>query len=173
MTYRISVFVDAEFDGGRWLTWSGQGTVTYDGLDWLGIGDALQITDVSTGPDGEMSGISLSLAGVSPEIIAIAEAEPYQRRPARVLWVFFDANWQPVNHITYASGLCDVMSSDEDPANPTITLTVEPRTLDLQRPSVVRLTPEDRRALYPTETGFDMLQAGVETEFVFGKASAR
>ncbi len=171
--FRMSVFVDAAFDSGRWLTWAGNGTVTYDGLEWLGIGDTLQISDVSVSPDGEMSGVSLTLSGVSAEILSIAEAEPYQRRPARVLWVFFDADWQPVDHIVYASGLCDVLSSDEDPANPTLTLTVEPRTLDLQRPAVVRLTPEDRRALYPTETGFDLLQAGIETEFVFGRAEAR
>lgn len=173
MTTRMSVFVDAQFDGGRWLTWAGNGTVTYDGLEWLGIGQALQISDVSVSPDGEMSGVSLTLSGVSPEILAIAEAEPYQRRPARVLWVFFDAAWQPVSHITYASGLCDLMTSDEDPASPTVTMTVEPRTLDLQRPAVVRLTPEDRRSIYPAETGFDLLQAGVETEFVFGKATGR
>ena len=67
-------------------------------------------------------------------------------------------------------GLCDVMTSDEDPGNPTLTLTIEPRTLDLQRPAVVRLTPEDRRAIYPGDTGFDLLQSGVERQYTFGRA---
>jgi hypothetical protein len=133
------------------------GEVVHDGVTFTGVGELLALSPAGASSDGRVQGMVLTLAGVSPEAIALAEVEPIQRRRVTVWRASFDAEGALTGAEVVFRGVADNVETNDDPASPTVVLSVEPLQFDLQRPRPVYLLPEDQRARWPGDAFFDMV----------------
>lgn len=79
----LMVYLD--WPGGAVRAHSGAGTITWDGHNWLGVGQFGEVEIPGEAPGLAASNVSLSLLGVPPDIWDTLEA-PIRNRPGR-LWV--------------------------------------------------------------------------------------
>ena len=54
-------------------------------------------------------------------------------------------------------GRMDVMTIDDSGSTATVSLSVESRLIDLERPRLRRYTPEDQKTNFPNDTGMDFV----------------
>lgn len=165
----LGLLIRGQFDSGDFAAFTGLGTLVWGGVTYLGTGQALQIGETATATGGEFSGLTISLVGVDPEVIAIAEVEEFQRRRVDVYLARFDDQGQIIEADTFFSGLADDMASDDDPANPVLVLSCEARALDLNRPRPFKYLPEDQQRRFPGDTFFDLVAAIQNREDTWGR----
>jgi hypothetical protein len=128
-----------------------------DPVTYLGGGPFLRIGESGASAGEEKPGLTLTLAGADPEVIALAELEPVQRRRVTIYLAQFDAEGGVARTGVFFDGLADTIETNDDPENPTAVLSCESRALDLQRPRPFKLLPEDQRARAPGDTFFDLV----------------
>ena len=152
------VFVELEFDSATLRVWSGYGSLTWNSLTWLGSGDLGSISAVEETEELTAKGITLELAGVPSENIALALTEKYRGRPAKIWLGFLDANLDVIaNPKRIFSGRMDVMVIDEGPETSTIAVTVESRLIDLLKTRERRYTHEDQQIDFPGDMGLEFV----------------
>ena len=77
--------VELKFDGDQVLRlWTGQGTLVYNGSEWFGAGQLLNIDTIEETTEIAAKGATITLSGVPTEVLALALTEPYQGRAATV-----------------------------------------------------------------------------------------
>ena len=81
--------VKAEFDSTppedrNLYLWSGFGDLTFNGKNYLGVGNLLSISAVDESTDLTATGASIVLSGIQSTLLAIARDEDYQGRPITI-----------------------------------------------------------------------------------------
>jgi hypothetical protein len=165
----LALLVRGRFDSGDFAIWTGMGPVIWQGVTYLSGGNLLQVGEAGASAGGEAAGLSITLSGIDPETIAIAEAEQFQRRPVEVLLAVLDNAGQIIGTDGFFTGLADDMDSDDNPERPRVTLTCEPRSLDLSRPRPFKYLPEDQKQRFAGDTFFDMVQPLQNREDTWGR----
>src|ERR1041384_6659198 len=66
---RPALFVEANFTSGPAYLWSGVGTISWHGHDWLGVGPLGSISTVEEGSNVQARGIGLSLSGIDVNLL--------------------------------------------------------------------------------------------------------
>ena len=151
--------------------WSGYGTITYNGIGYLGIGTLGTISPVEETTDLAARGITMQLSGVPTASIAIALTENYQGRACSVLFGAMASDGTLVSSpVTVFSGRMDVMSINDDGQNATIGMTAENKLLDFRRPREIRYTDEEQKNIDPTDRGLEFVNAIQEKEIYWGNA---
>ncbi|SIO36373.1 hypothetical protein SAMN05444722_1682 [Rhodovulum sp. ES.010] len=168
---RVGLLVRCRFDSGDLAMFTGTGTVEWDGVTYIGTGARpLSVGESeSTSQEGN-PGLGITLAGLDPEILALAELEPIQRRRVTVLLGLFDAEGQIVDADVVFDGLADDLDSTDDPEAAETTLACEQRALDLARPRPFYYLPEDQQKRFPGDRFFDLVQAIQNREDTWGNA---
>ncbi|EME71384.1 hypothetical protein H261_03208 [Paramagnetospirillum caucaseum] len=159
------------------LLWSGHGDLEWgvnaDGSPRIFLGSGLLggISPMAETTEVAARGITLSLSGIPTDMIATALAETRQGLPARV-WLGLLAGDGDLlaDPLLLFSGLTDVPSIEDGGETCTVSVTVESRLIDLERPRVRRYTPEDQHIDYPGDKGFDYVAGLQSKEFKFGRA---
>ena len=154
----LGLLVHGKFDSGELNLFSGQGTVTFGGRDYIGVGQLMSVSEVGSGTGGEKQGISITLSGIDPAIIYISEIEEFQRRKVDIRLACFDDEGQIIEADILFSGLADLIRSDDSPKKPEITLHCEQKALDLSRPRPFKYLPQDQKNRHPGDTFFDLVQ---------------
>lgn len=159
------------FDGNQTLRlWTGVGTLTYQGFDWFGTGNLLQIDTIEETSEIAAKGATITLSGVPSEVLDLALTEPYQGREARVLFgVHLDGQQDTSSMTEIFAGYMDQMNIDEGEGGSTIQLTVENKLIDLERPRTARFTSAYQKSLYPNDKGLDFVEDLQTRELVWGK----
>lgn len=136
--------VDLEFDSPNALyLWTGLGDKTIGGNTYTGAGSLLTVSDAEETNDLTVNGITLTLSGVTSDLVSKALAEPYQNRVCKVHFgVEGDSNL-----IEVFSGTMDTMVIEDGPETATISLAVEHKLVALERPVVQRYTEESHKAI--------------------------
>jgi hypothetical protein len=148
--------VDLLFDSPNDLYfWSGFGDLSLDGNTYTGAGELLSVSEMRESSDIAAYGASLSLSGIPNELLSLALSEPYQGRKAIVKFgVVYGGS-------TYASvvftGEMDQMNIQMGPNTSTISLAVESRLVDLDRPRIRRYTDADQKSRYPGDEAFEFV----------------
>jgi hypothetical protein len=151
--------------------WSGYGTITYNGIGYLGIGTLGTISPIEETTDLAARGISLQLSGVPTAMVSIALSENYQGRPCSVMFAAMASDGTLVSTpVTVFSGRMDVMSINDDGQNATIGMTAENKLVDFRRPREVRYTDEEQKALHATDKGLEFVNAIQEKQIYWGNA---
>jgi len=101
------LLVSATFDSGVLRFWNGYSTLSYDGNDYTGAGNLLNITSSTETEELKANGISIGLSGISTEIISIALNQPVAGRPVDIKMGFLSGDPQEIlnYNITVSSGL--------------------------------------------------------------------
>lgn len=169
---REAAFAKLAFDSGDMNVWSGVGTRSWNGEDWIGVGSLGQLSPIEETSEIRATGLQLELSAVPSDQIAVALAEPYQGRPATV-WVGFvdDADALIADPVQLFAGRMDTMEIDDGAEAARIQIACENRLIDLERPRERRYTDQDQQAEYPGDVGFEYVPSLQDKELVWGAQS--
>jgi hypothetical protein len=161
--------------------WTGLGDLTIGGITYIGTGNMLQISEVKETADIAAAGATLTLSGIPTEILALALQEPYQGRLCYIKFGMIGANkdfllkqdgsfilledssaidistGDPNVLTTLFTGYMDQMAIEEGPDTSIISLAVESKLIDLDRPRVQRYTSASQKARYANDLAFDFI----------------
>lgn len=166
---RLGLLVRGQFDSGDFAAFTGLGTVEWEGVTYSGVNDAIEIGETSGSTADGKAGLTITLSGVNPEVIALAELEEFQRRRVTVYLALFDEEGQITDADIFFDGLADDLESDDTPEMPLLTMHCEQRALDLSRPRPFKYLPEDQKRRYPGDTFFDLVQVIQNQEDTWGR----
>lgn len=157
-----------EFDTGHVRLWTGVHDLTLLGEVYTGAGQFLSASGVRESSEVRADGVTLTLSGLDASIISVALAENYQGRPATLYFVAFDAAGAVLpDPVGIYRGRMDTMEIEEGGSSATISLAVESNLIDLDRPRERRYTPEDQKADFPGDLGFDFVTVIQDKEVVW------
>jgi len=182
---QLAVFwaCDLQFDSPNELYfWSGIGNLTLDGNTYTGAGDLLNISELRESSDIAAYGATLTLSGIPTSQIDLALSEPYQGRKAIVKFgvitggdgylltedgmileteagggILLEDGSITHTSFTVFTGEMDQMNISYGPETVTISLEVESRLVDLERPRIRRYTDADQRSRYPGDEAFSFV----------------
>lgn len=151
----VNIFsaVKMEFDSATIGLWSGYSDITIAGVEYLGTGALLGISEVEETSEISARGVTITVSGLDESILAIALNEPYQNRALSVLIGTIDGT--TVDSYTLFRGRMDVMKISESGGTTSISITAENRLIDLERPRSARYTSEDQKRLFAGDKGLD------------------
>jgi hypothetical protein len=160
--------VEMDFDAGAVRLWTGNGNRTIDGQTYTGTGNLISIDGLDEAADLSAKSANLSLAGIPSSYVAIALDEPYQGRKCRILFGVKSVS----DFVEVFSGLMDVMSIEDSGDTSTISLTVESRLVELERPRALRYTHESQQALNAGDTFFSFVADLQDKDILWGRTKA-
>jgi len=161
--------------------WTGLGDLTVDGKTYIGTGSFMHISEVTETADIRAAGASVTLTGLSSDILALALSQPYQGRLCYIKFGILDANndvllkqdsfplllensamidistGDPNALATLFTGYMDQMTIEESADTCTIQMTIESKLIDLERPRIFRYTSENQKARYANDLAFDFI----------------
>lgn len=189
--------VELEFDSPNQLYfWSGVGDLTIGATTYTGAGDLLQLSDVRESADIGAYGATMSLSGIPSDLISLALGEPYQGRICRIKFGLLDfdlledayllvgsgeylivdgttgrldlSSSQPATLFELFSGYMDQMNISEGPETSNISLAVESRMIDLEKPRSRRYTDKSQQARYSGDLAFEFVARLQDETFEWG-----
>ena len=170
--------------------WTGTGTLVYNGQSWYGTGNLLQLDTIEETSEIAAKGATVTLSAVPSEVVSLALTEPYQGRKANIHFGTFvsghvlqeSANYilledggkiyledQRTNLTQIFSGYMDQMNIDEGADTATLTLTVENKLIDLEKPRTARFTSTYQKTLFPNDRGLEFVEDLQTKEIVWGR----
>lgn len=162
--------IDIDFDSGAIRLWNGYRDITIDGQTYIGSGNLLQISGIEESSEIAARGITMTLSGLSSEIISIALQENYQNRTAKVYLGAITSGGDIQSYQVFG-GRLDVMNIEESGDTAVISVTAENRLIDLERPRIRRYTSEDQKSLYPGDLGLDYVNDLQDKTLDWGKST--
>lgn len=153
--------------------WSGYGTLTYNGIGYLGLGTLGTISPVQETTDLSARGISMQLSGVPTALVYEALTDDYQGRACSVMFGALSPTAGLVaSPITIFSGRMDVMQLSDDGQTSQITMTAENKLIDFKRTREIRYTDEEQQRLYSGDLGLEFVNAIQEKTIYWGNQNA-
>jgi hypothetical protein len=163
--------IELNFDSGSLRLWTGVGTLTYEGQDYVGTGTLLAISSIEETSEIAVRGATLTLSGVPSEVISLALTSPYQGRVCNIYFGTKDKTLNTVSLTSVFSGYMDQMNISEGPDTSTIELQVENKLIDLERARVARFTSSYQKSIYPQDLGLDFVESLQDKDIVWGRSS--
>lgn len=160
--------VELLFDGDNAVRmWTGVGTLTVGGEDYVGVGSILSISAIEETAEMAVKGATITLSGVSSEALSLSLSQPYQ---GRVCNIYFGVLGELVFNQVF-SGYMDQMNITDGGDTATIELMVENRLIDLERARVARFTSGYQKSIYPGDLGLDFVEDLQDKDIVWGRKS--
>lgn len=142
--------------------------MTWGGQTWLGVGALASIEPIKETEALEATGLRMSLAAVSEDMVNIALTEHMQGKPAKVWIGGIDANGLLVaDPVLEFQGRVDGMIINESQGTASIGVTVESRLADFEREPGGRYTHAEQQKRYPGDAFFSHIAAMTEKELVW------
>lgn len=164
------VLVELDFSDGVVRLCNAGYTFSWNGHDWLGIGNLGSIEAISEGIALQMYGCKLTLSGIPSEMISEAFTSNYQGRNAIIYLAPLTADYAFIaDPVVVFKGRMDTMDI-EIGATATISLAVESRLVDWDRPRIRRFNDEDQRSEYPDDRGFRYVDQMVQKDLKWGRS---
>jgi hypothetical protein len=162
--------IELNFDSGPLRLWTGVGTLTYEGQDYVGTGTLLAISSIEETSEIAVRGATLTLSGVPSEVISLALTSPYQGRVCNIYFGAKDKTLNTVSLTSVFSGYMDQMNISEGQDTSTIELQVENKLIDLERARVARFTSSYQKSVYPQDLGLDFVESLQDKDIVWGRS---
>ena len=160
--------VDLLFDGNPVYTWTGVGTLTIGGKDYVGAGQLLSISSIEETQEMAVKGATITLTGIPSNLISLALTQPYQ---GRVCNIYFGVMGEKVFNQVF-SGYMDQMNIEEAGDTATIEMAVENKLIDLERARVARFTSGYQKSVYPGDLGCDFIEDLQDKKISWGRAES-
>jgi hypothetical protein len=149
--------------------WSGIGTLTWNGAAWTGAGELIGVGAASEGSEMKAQGITISLAGIPSELLALVFQNMRQGQRVNVyVGIMNDAGVLTATPAIYFSGRVDVPSIADGGDTATISLAVENRFVDFEKSRSLFYTPQSQAIFYPGDLGFDQVTALQDDKIFWG-----
>ena len=176
--------------------WTGFGTLVYNGQDYYGTGNLLDISSVEESTEIGAKGATLTLSGVPSEVISLALTEAYQGRTCNIHFGLIQKGslelessqevlqdyikLEDGGKITLErvivdltqlfTGYMDQMSINEGPDTSTVELKLENKLIDLERARIGRFTSQHQKSIYPEDKGLDFVESLQDTTLNWGRS---
>lgn len=146
---RPILLLELEFSATAYL-WTGIGTLSWNGQNWLGLGHLLELSAVEETDSIEARGIEIKYSGALPEQIQTALAELKTSRKGIIRLALDDGEGGIIAtpKIIFRGRLNVGIIDDSNPEAPVIGLQYESELIDLERPREWRYTDEHQKLLY-------------------------
>lgn len=159
--------VEMIFDSGAVRLWTGIGNRIINGNVYTGTGTLMQISNAEETADLSAKTAEVTLSGLDSTIIALAIAEPFQGRIARI----YAGIVSIPEVVEIFTGEMNTMEINDDANSSTIKLTVDSKLIQLERTPALRYTQEAQDNLYPGDTFFSYVAGLADTSIQFGGKS--
>jgi len=191
--------IELLFDDNPVRVWTGVGTLSLGGFDWVGSGQLITVSAIEETQEMSVKGATITMSGIPSELLSLALSEPYQ---GRVCNIYFGAT-TPANESVYGvqgfepevvldftngyfqgeysvesnqlsqifSGYMDQMNIVDGPETSTIELLVENKLIDLERARIARYTSGYQKSVYPGDLGLDFVESLQDKDIVWGRSS--
>lgn len=169
---RRTVAVALDFSSG-WVRLNGSPVdLTIDGDTYVGIGGLGAISRSSESAELRSYDLTVALTGIPVDVIALALAEDYQGRAGMVWEVLLDRSTNAViaDPVLIFRGRMDTMDITVG-QTATVTVTMQNRLADWERPRILRYTDEDQKRLNAGDRGMEFLAATVEKQLIWPAGS--
>jgi len=171
---RPAFFVQVDVDGSPPETvyvWTGIGTISWAGHDWLGVGNLGTISQIGETSELAAEGIQLSLSAIPADQVSLALSSLRQGRAVKV-WLAMLDNTGAIIADPYQSfgGRVDAVEMDEGGDTATLTISAENRLIDLQRAREIRYTHDSQQALFAGDMGFEYVSELQEKNIMWGRS---
>jgi hypothetical protein len=165
------LFLQMQFTDGPIHVWSGLGTLTWNGIQWTGLGEMGTISSVEESSEIKATNVTFTLSGIPHDLIVHALGQVRQGNPV-LLWFGALGNNGNVlaDPLQLFAGRMDVPSIDEGAQTSTISISVENRLIDLNRSRERRFTDQDQQIDHPGDLGFQLVQFIQNWNGTWGKA---
>jgi len=167
--------VEAKFDSANIRVWTGIGNLTIGGNTYLGVGDLIAIGEIEDTNEIASNGLSITLSGMNKEVLDVALTENFQNRIVNVFMGFLTGKNESAGEFQIYSGRITDMSISDGPRLNNISIELENRLIDFERPSNLRYTKESQQDLFSGDKGLDFVTDLQEADITWGprKATAR
>ena len=155
---KIAFGVSLEFDSGTLNLWSGIGDFTgSDSLSYTGAGELLDIQNVEEDNELSSTNMTISISGLSANIVTYATTEDYQNRPLTIKMFFFhpDTDDEVGNVILFKGRMDTLTVTDGDSFS--VVISAENKLIDLTRPKNLFYTAETQNFLYSGDKGLEFV----------------
>lgn len=159
--------VELLFDSGALRLWTGFGNRTINGQVYTGTGSLMQFSNAEESADLSAKTAEVTLSGLNSSLVALALAEPYQGRWAR-LFVGITTITDVVEIFSGEMNTMDIFDSGE---TATIKLSIDSKLIQLEKTPALRYTQESQEALYPGDTFFAFVAGLADQTIQFGGKS--
>ena len=157
---RIAHFLELQFsDGTSRLTTFNQ-TINWGGYDWSGLGQILNLSQVSEGEGPSARPITMAITSAKAEWLALAVGPvgEYRGRPAKLYMAPLDTGYKLIGTpVLVWSGIMDAVTIGINGNDGGVEIRCETAAYALKRRPELRMNASQHKQDYPTETGFDYL----------------
>ncbi len=154
---------------GDLLVWTGQGNVSFNSETYIGMGDVIGISEVGESNELGAQGLTLSMSGIPQDKVTIAISKIQHNRLATIWLGALDIVTGVLIADPYQlfQGYTDVPSIKDNGSTSTISLVIENRMIDLQRPRTRRYTKDDQQLDFPSDEGFNFVPELQDTQIIW------
>jgi hypothetical protein len=165
------LFLQMKFTDGIVQMWSGMGTLTWNGLQWIGMGHLGTISAIEESSELKATNVTFTLSDIPQDLLGKALGQVRQGYPV-TLWfgTLGDNNNVLADPLQIFAGRMDVPTIDEGAQTGTISIAVENRLIDLNRSRERRFTDQDQQIDHPGDLGFQYVQFIQDWAGTWGKA---
>ena len=144
--------------------------IVFDGFTYLGTGTLAGFSSVEEGNEIQTYTITLSLSGIPSNVISLALTEDFQNRFCTMYTGFLNDSYALIaDPIEMFKGRINQMNLESGDTS-TVSLTVESRLVDWERPRVRRYNNSDQQVEYASDKGFEFVPQMVEKELIWGRS---
>jgi hypothetical protein len=168
---RPVTFIRLNYESGIVTTSSADRDFDFNGETYVGLGNLGTISKIEEAAEVRAMGVTCTLTGIPSEFVSAALGENYQGRDARIYLGFLDGNYTLIaDPMLVFQGRMDTQDIRLG-KDATISVNIESRLVDWERPRVRRYTNEDQQNQYPGDKGLEFVSQMVEREIVWPGAS--
>jgi hypothetical protein len=150
--------------------WTGVGPLLYNGNTYLGLGSLGEIGAITEGTDVQAYGTVVSLSGIDPTLLSESMTDIQLGAPATLMLALFDQAAGTVigTPQTIFQGVVDKPTITPGTKAIKISLALETRLANLQRPSMRRYSSADQNLYYPNDIFFHWVEEQIDIAVKFG-----
>lgn len=165
------ILVKLKYDSADVNVWSGFGTLSFGGEDYLGVGDFGSVSPIQEDSELATSSIQLTLSGINPALLSVQLNEHYQGNPATVWLGMFDNTTQAL--LTPTIIFKGLMDNSQITLGKTgiITVNVTNRLARWDKTNDRRYNNNDQKNLFPDDDFFQFVEGLSEKVLVWGRES--
>tara|TARA_R100001440_G_scaffold5321_1_gene11400 strand:+ start:2987 stop:3547 length:561 start_codon:yes stop_codon:yes gene_type:complete len=148
----------AEFQEGDVRLWTGLGEITINSETYTGGGSLLSVGAVEETSEIKATNLNVALSGLDSSILTAALNANYQNRLFTCfLGMLNESFWLVNNAYQLFQGRMDSMTINDSGEEVIISLSVESRLIDLEKPNESRYTSEEQKRLFSGDLGLDFV----------------
>lgn len=164
----LVVFVELQLPSGSLYLCNSAFPREWNGHTWLGGGRFTGLQPIEEGVTPSAAGLALVITGIESTYVSSIMTEHYQGQPAYIWIAPLDDDYDVIaDPVLVFSGRMDEPTIELG-ETATITLALENRWADWDRPRIRRFNDADQQAEYPGDKGFEYAEAMETADLSWG-----